>query len=90
MNNWNKAIAALDQALGFTHRDSSKLMKRRQAFDNKTQEHVVWLEYRARTKYTEPPTPTPQEIEADKKRRMVFLQQLLADIADAQRDNPDL
>jgi hypothetical protein len=82
MNKWNRLLASLDQTLGFTHRQSSKVTKRGQAFDNKTQEHVVWLEYRARTKYTEPPTPTPEEIEANKIRRLTLLQQLLADIAE--------
>ena len=46
MNNWNKLLAILDHTLGFTNRTRSKVMKRGQGYDNKTHEHVIWLEYR--------------------------------------------
>ena len=85
MNNWNKAIAALDQALGFS--GPSKLVKRKQAFDNKTQEHVVWLEYRARTTHAESPAPTDEEVQAKRERELTILQHLLADITDARPAN---
>jgi hypothetical protein len=87
MNKWNRLLGALDQALGFTHRNSSRVTKRRQGFDNKTQEHVVWLEYRARTNYSEPTTPTLEQIEANKGRRMALLRELLDDIAETEQLN---
>ena len=46
MNNWNKLLALLDLTLGFANRTRSKVMKRGQGYDNKTHEHVIWLEYR--------------------------------------------
>jgi hypothetical protein len=46
MNNWNKLLALLDLTLGFANRTKSKVMKRGQGYDNKTHEHVIWLEYR--------------------------------------------
>jgi len=46
MTNWNKLLKLLDLTLGFTNRTRSKVMKRGQGYDNKTHEHVIWLEYR--------------------------------------------
>ena len=55
MNGWNQLLAVLDQALGFPKRQSSKVMKRGQGFDKKTQEHVISLEYRIRVADDAPP-----------------------------------
>ena len=88
MNNWNKVLAMLDRTLGFEHRKSSRVMKRGQGFDNKKQEHVVWIEYRARTNNDGTPTPTAKQVEALKHRKMEFLCQLLEDIAGADQTTP--
>lgn len=56
MNNtptpWNRLQALLDAMLGFTNRTRSTVKKVGQAFDNDTQEHIVWIEYRAQVKPT--------------------------------------
>lgn len=58
MNAWNKLLVAIDQALGFQNKVTSNVVKKWQAFDNTTQEHVVQLEYRVKVKLTEPLKPT--------------------------------
>jgi len=85
MNNWNKLLKMLDVVLGFPNRKNSKVMKRGQGFDNETQEHVVWLEYRARAATEKAPEP-PLDPSGDKpKRDMNRLRQAAADIAVAKR-----
>ena len=66
MGQWNKLLATLDQTFGFTQKEASKVTKRGQSYDNKTQEHVIWLEYRVRSNRRDPSTASPNEIEADK------------------------
>jgi hypothetical protein len=75
MNNWNKLLAMLDHTLGFTHRKASKVKKVWEAFDNKTQEHVVWLEYRVRVRNDQPLGESDRE--------MNRLRQVAADLASA-------
>ena len=82
MNKWNNLLAVLDQALGFPNRQSSKVMKRTQGFDNKTQEHVIWLEYRVRVDNDAPP-PIPDEQKAREARNMAYLRQVATDLATA-------
>lgn len=48
MNPWNNLLVALDTALGFRNRRESTVKKLYQGYDNKTNEHVMWLEYRVR------------------------------------------
>ena len=48
MNEWNELLAVLDRTIGFPNKLSSKVKKVRQAYDNKKNEHVIWLEYRVR------------------------------------------
>jgi hypothetical protein len=48
MNAWNELLAAMDAALGFPNERNSKVKKLKQGYDNKTNEHVIWLEYRVR------------------------------------------
>ena len=50
MNEWNELLAVLDRTIGFPNKLSSKVKKVRQAYDNKKNEHVIWLEYRVRVK----------------------------------------
>jgi hypothetical protein len=45
----NKILALLDAQLGFqSNKVSSKVKKLWQGYDNQTNEHVIWLEYRVR------------------------------------------
>jgi hypothetical protein len=47
----NKILALLDAQLGFqSNKVSSKVKKLWQGYDNQTNEHVIWLEYRVRVK----------------------------------------
>ena len=48
MNPWNQLLTAIDGALGFPNRLNSSVKKLKQGYDNKTNEHVIWLEYRVR------------------------------------------
>jgi hypothetical protein len=75
MNNWNKLLVLLDHALGFANRQSSSIKKVWQAFDNKSQEHVVWLEYRVRVGKDKP-------LELPNK-EMNRLRQIATDLANA-------
>jgi hypothetical protein len=50
---WNKILALLDAQFGFqSNKASSKVKKIRQGYDNQTNEHVIWLEYRVRVRCT--------------------------------------
>lgn len=60
--NWTKLLALLDAMFGFTNRTRSTVKVYNQAFDNKTQEHIVWLEYRAHVRTTIPPKPRPKQV----------------------------
>lgn len=84
MNGWNKVLAAIDGLFGFPNRTASKVKTLQQGFDNRTQEHVVWLEYRARVSNTHPPRFDPLLVEAGKRRRKSLLRELLA-----QTDSPN-
>jgi hypothetical protein len=55
---WNKLLITIDQTLGFQNKVSSNVVKKWQAFDNITQEHVIQLEYRVKIKPSDPPKPT--------------------------------
>ena len=46
MTKWDKLLAHLDQVFGFPDRKKSSVKKRRQIFDEKTNEHVFIIEYR--------------------------------------------
>ncbi len=46
MIKWNRLLVQLDKVFGFEDRKRSTVKKRRQAFDEKTGEHVFLLEYR--------------------------------------------
>jgi hypothetical protein len=48
INPWNNLLVALDTALGFPNRQDSIMKKLYQGYDNKTNEHVMWIEYRDR------------------------------------------
>ena len=46
MTKWDRLLAQFDQVFGFTDRKKSSVKKRRQGFDEKTNEHVFIIEYR--------------------------------------------
>ena len=48
MNKWNRLLASLDQVFGFMDRKKSTFRKVSQTFDERTNEHVVMIEYRVR------------------------------------------
>ena len=55
MTMWNKILALLDVQFGFqSTKDSSKVKKLWQGYDNLTNEHVIWLEYRVRVRNNQP------------------------------------
>jgi hypothetical protein len=46
MTKWDRLLVQLDKLFGFEDRARSTVKKRRQGFDEKTNEHVFILEYR--------------------------------------------
>ena len=48
MTKWNKLLIVLDRVLGFPNKQSSTVRKVKQDFDETTNEHIIWLEYRTR------------------------------------------
>ena len=46
MTKWDRLLVALDKVFRFENRARSTVKKRRQLFDEKTNEHVFILEYR--------------------------------------------
>jgi hypothetical protein len=46
MTKWDRLLGMLDQVFGFPDRKKSSVKKRRQVFDEKTNEHVFIIEYR--------------------------------------------
>lgn len=79
MNGWNRLLAALDATFGLSNKAASKVKKLRQGFDNKTQEHVIWLEYRVRVNGA-------SLVTAGNDRQMALMRELLAQ--DGRSDSP--
>ena len=48
MNKWNRLLAALDHTFGFKDQKKSTFRKVSQTFDERTNEHVIMIEYRVR------------------------------------------
>jgi len=48
MNKWNRLLSYLDDVYGFENQLKSSFRKVKQAFDERTNEHVIYLEYRVR------------------------------------------
>ena len=70
----------LDREVGYTNKVSSSLKQTQQGFDNQTQEHVYWFEYRVRLRNDPPPRPDPRLVKAAKERKMALLKDLLATV----------
>ncbi len=50
MSNWNQLLAMLDRTIAFPNRIDSTVKKVRQGDDERKNEHVIYLECRARVK----------------------------------------
>ena len=74
MNKWNRLLASLDEVLGFKNKIRSKYRKVSQSFDEKTNEHVVLIEYRVSVKGTMKSKPRKKQ----QPNQMAMIQQLLA------------
>ena len=72
--------AVLDREIGHTNKVSSSLKQTQQGFDNHTQEHVHWFEYRVRLRNDPPPRPDPRLVKAAKERKMALLRDLLSHV----------
>ena len=48
MNKWNRLLPALDHVYGYNDKKKSTIRKVSQTFDERTNEHVIMLEYRVR------------------------------------------
>ena len=74
MNKWNRLLASLDRVFGMNNKERSTFKKLSQNFDEKTNEHVILIEYRVRVKGTLKSTPRKQT----GNQQMAFLRQLVA------------
>ena len=74
MNKWNHLLALLDEVFGFKNKIRSKYRKLSQNFDEKTNEHVILIEYRVSVKGTMKSKPRQKQ----GVNQMAMIQQLLA------------
>ena len=74
MNKSNQLLVMLDRVFGLPNKIRSKFRKVRQSFDQKTNEHVVLIEYRVSVKGTMKSAPRRQQ----QPNQMAMIQQLLA------------
>jgi hypothetical protein len=74
MNKWNQLLATLDRAFGMNNKERSTFKKLSQDFDEKTNEHVIVIEYRVRVKGTVKSTPRKRSGQQN----LAFLRQLMA------------
>ena len=74
MNKSNQLLAWLDRVFGFPNKIKSTFRKVSQSFDQKTNEHVVLIEYRVTVKGTMKSAPKRQQ----QPNQMAMIQQLLA------------
>ena len=74
MNKWNRLLASLDRVFGMTNKERSTFKKLSQNFDERTNEHVIVIEYRVRVKGTVKSTPRKNS----GGQQMAFLRQLVA------------
>ena len=74
MNKSNQLLAMLDRVFGFPNKIRSKFRKIRQDFDEKTNEHVILIEYRVSVKGTMKSAPRRKQ----QPNQMAMIQQLLA------------
>ena len=65
MNNWNQLLATLDKTIGFPNKITSSVKKRWQGYDLWKNEHVIWLEYRAKVNPGIHPPQRPSQFRRD-------------------------
>jgi len=78
MTDLKKLLTVLDREIGLPNKVSSTVKVVEEGFDNRTQEHVVWLEYRCRVRNVAQPKPDARLVKAYKDRRMSLLKDLLS------------
>ena len=84
MTKWDRLLAQLDQVFGFTDRKKSSVKKRRQGFDEKTNEHVFIIEYRViKGEHSDP--KKRKEASIDRRAKQEDANSLLRDINDRVR-----
>jgi len=74
MNKSNQLLALLDRVFGFPNKIKSTFRKISQDFDEKTNEHVVLIEYRVSVKGTMKSAPRRQQ----QPNQLAMIQQLMA------------
>ena len=74
MNKSNQLLALLDWVFGFPNKIRSTFRKHSQNFDEKTNEHVILIEYRVSVKGTMKSAPRKKQ----GPNQMAMIQQLLA------------
>ena len=74
MNKSNQLLALLDRVFGFPNKIRSTFRKLRQDLDEKTNEHVILIEYRVSVKGTMKSKPRRKQQPS----KMAMIQQLLA------------
>lgn len=62
MKNWSRLLAVLDKTIGFPNRIDSTVKKVRQMYDEKKNEHVIYLEYRVRVRPGGMNVPNPDAL----------------------------
>jgi hypothetical protein len=60
MSNWNQLLAMLDRTIAFPNRIDPTVKKVRQGDDERKNEHVIYLECRARVKPSAAGSENPQ------------------------------
>ena len=81
MNKSNQLLVLLDRVLGFPNKIRSTFRKHSQSFDEKTNEHVVLIEYRVRVKGTMKSKPRRKKGPS----QMAMIHQLLAQTKDKKK-----
>ena len=68
MNKWNQLVAVLDNLFGFQDKEKSNVRKIGQQFDERTNEHVYFLEYRVKREgeVKSQPRATPNQLQLHK------------------------
>ena len=74
MNKSNQLLALLDRVFGFPNKIKSTFRKYSQNFDEKTNEHVIFIEYRVSVKGTMKSKPRQKQ----GPNQLAMIQQLLA------------
>jgi hypothetical protein len=74
MNKSNQLLALLDRVFGFPNKIKSTFRKLSQSFDQKTNEHVILIEYRTSVKGTMKSAPRRQQ----QPNQLAMIQQLMS------------